>query len=48
MNQHVSHPTKSDVRRYIAQRVVDHRPPSTREEIRRQLGWNLIGKSARK
>jgi len=35
-------PTKEKVREYMHRRQADHRPPQTQEEIRRQLGWDLI------
>jgi hypothetical protein len=35
-------PTKEQVRDYMERRQVEHKPPPTREEIRRQLGWDLI------
>jgi hypothetical protein len=41
MDQRVSHPTKEQVRAYMASRGRAHRPPPTPEEIRRQLGWRL-------
>jgi hypothetical protein len=34
-------PTKEQVRDYMARRQAEHKPPPTREEIRRQLGWDL-------
>ncbi len=33
------HPTKEQVRAYMQLREFDRRPPSTPDEIRRQLGW---------
>jgi hypothetical protein len=35
-------PIKEQVRDYMERRQVEHRPPPSREEIRRQLGWELI------
>jgi hypothetical protein len=35
-------PTKEQVREYMERRQAQHRPPPSREEIRRQLGWELI------
>lgn len=35
-------PTKEAVREFMERRVVEHKPPPSRDEIRRQLGWNLI------
>lgn len=37
-----SKPTKEQVREYMEQRQVAHKPPPSRDEIRRQLGWDLI------
>lgn len=36
------HPTQQQVRDWMTQRQVDHTPPPTPEEVRRQLGWNLV------
>jgi hypothetical protein len=35
-------PVKVVVRRYIADRVKDHKPLPSQEEIRRALGWPLV------
>jgi hypothetical protein len=35
-------PTKEQVREYMERRQAQHQPPPSREEIRRQLGWDLI------
>lgn len=35
-------PTKEQVREYMERRQEQHQPPPTQEEIRRQLGWDLI------
>ena len=35
-------PTKEAVRVYMERRAHDDEPPSTPEEIRRQLGWDLL------
>jgi hypothetical protein len=35
-------PTKEQVREYMGRRQAEHKPPPSREEIRRQLGWELI------
>ena len=32
-------PTKELVREYMGRRQAAHKPPPSREEIRRQLGW---------
>jgi hypothetical protein len=37
-------PTKEQVREYMERRQAQHQPLPTREEIRRQLGWELIEK----
>jgi hypothetical protein len=41
MDRQVTHPTKEQVRAYMAARGHAHRPPPTPEDIRRQLGWRL-------
>jgi hypothetical protein len=40
MNQ-PKHPTKEQVRQYLALRQKENCPPPSIKEIRRQLGWNL-------
>lgn len=40
-----THPTKEQVRAYMAERRVSQQPPQTPEEIRRQLGWGLMQQS---
>lgn len=35
-------PTKEQVREYMERRQAQHLPPPSRQEIRRQLGWDLI------
>jgi hypothetical protein len=37
-----SKPTKEQVREYMERRQAEHTPPPSRDEIRRQLGWDLI------
>jgi hypothetical protein len=37
-------PSKEQVREYMERRQAQHKPLPTREEIRRQLGWELIEK----
>lgn len=37
----ITHPTKEQVRAYMAARESARRPPPPPEEIRRQLGWRL-------
>lgn len=40
-------PTKEQTRTYMQQRQRANTPPPSIEEIRRQLGWGLVGKAAR-
>ena len=35
-------PTKEQIREYMGRRQAEHKPPPSREEICRQLGWELI------
>jgi hypothetical protein len=35
------HPTKQQVREWMAQRHTDHQPLPDIKQIRRQLGWDL-------
>ena len=35
-------PTKEQVRAYMERRQAQHQPPPSRQEIRRQLGWEQI------
>lgn len=35
-------PTKEQVREYMMRRHAQHHPPQTQQEIRRQLGWDLV------
>ncbi|MES2150755.1 MAG: hypothetical protein V4508_13305 [Pseudomonadota bacterium] len=37
-----NHPSKQLVRQYLERRTRAVGPPPTPEEIRRQLGWNLM------
>ncbi len=37
-----THPSKELVRQHMQQRVKDHTPPPTPEQVRRELGWELI------
>jgi hypothetical protein len=39
----VTHPTKEQVRIWGKQRSLSRLPPPSPEEVRRQLGWGLIG-----
>lgn len=41
MPHRIIHPTKEQVRAYMARRELACRPPPPPEEIRRQLGWRL-------
>ena len=41
MNHQITHPTKEQVRAYMARRETAHRPPPPPAEIRRQLDWRL-------
>jgi hypothetical protein len=38
----ISHPPKHLVREYLERRSREHKPPPTPEEIRRQLGWEML------
>jgi hypothetical protein len=42
MASQTTHPTKEQVRAYMAAREAARRPPPPPEEIRRQLGWRLV------
>jgi hypothetical protein len=35
-------PSKEEVRQWMQQRQVEHKPPPAPAEVRRQLGWHLI------
>jgi hypothetical protein len=37
-----THPTKEQVREYMAAPARKESPPPANEEIRRQLGWRLV------
>jgi hypothetical protein len=41
MDRQITHPTKEQVRAYMAGRETARRPPPPPAEIRRQLGWRL-------
>lgn len=41
MERAITHPTKEQVRAYMAEREAARRPPPAPDEIRRQLGWQL-------
>lgn len=42
-----THPPKHLIREYLERRARDTSPPPTPEEIRRQLGWELLLPSLR-
>ncbi len=42
MPHRISHPSKEQVRAYMAARESARRPPPAPDEIRRQLGWRLL------
>ncbi|MES3024674.1 MAG: hypothetical protein V4857_24150 [Pseudomonadota bacterium] len=42
MGHQIIHPSKEQVRAYMAEREAARRPPPTPEEIRRQLGWRMV------
>ena len=37
-----NHPSKYAIRKYLARRARETKPPPSPEEIRRQLGWGLF------
>lgn len=37
-----SKPSKEQVREYMERRQAQHQPPPSCQEIRRQLGWELV------
>ncbi|MFP5393681.1 MAG: hypothetical protein ACLGI6_19385 [Gammaproteobacteria bacterium] len=39
----LTHPPKQLVRQYLARRTREQKPPPSPEEIRRELGWGLVG-----
>ena len=41
MDRYITHPTKEQVRAYMAKRESAHRPPPPPAEIRRELNWRL-------
>jgi hypothetical protein len=41
MDRHITHPTKEQVRAYMARRESALRPPPAPAEIRRELGWRM-------
>lgn len=38
----MSKPTKEEIREWQKKRNDDHTPPPTPEDIRRELGWDLL------
>jgi hypothetical protein len=40
-----NHPSKYMVREYLERRSHEVKPPPTPAEIRRQLGWELLGEA---
>lgn len=47
MTTAVTHPTPAQVRTWMQQRQAERAPLPSIEEIRRQLGWNLIPSTGR-
>jgi hypothetical protein len=43
MNALTSQPSKEKVRDYMQHRLTTHQPLPTIKEIRRQLGWDVLG-----
>jgi hypothetical protein len=41
MDRHITHPTKEQVRAYMARRESALRPPAAPADIRRELGWRM-------
>ena len=37
-----THPSKQQVRAYLQRRSHDSKPPPSPDEIRRELGWQLV------
>lgn len=37
-----THPSKEQVRQYMARRQEERRPPPSPQQVREQLGWKLI------
>lgn len=37
-----THPPKHLVRQYLERRAREHKPPPSPEEVRRQLGWDML------
>lgn len=48
MAQHrTTHPAQPVLASYLAERHKSKQPPPTPEEVRRQLGWNLLPNNRR-
>jgi len=41
-------PTKEQVREWQKKRIQEHTPPKTPEDIRRELGWDMIKEEDKK
>lgn len=37
-----THPTKEQIRQYLEARQAERCPPPSMQEIRRQLGWDML------
>lgn len=40
--EQVRNPSKQQVREWLKEQLASHKPPPSGEEIRRELGWELI------
>lgn len=40
------HPTKEQIRQYLEARQAERCPPPSMQEIRRQLGWDMLRPAA--
>jgi hypothetical protein len=40
-------PTKEQVRKWLKREVAERRPPPSPEQIRRELGWDLMPRKPR-
>jgi hypothetical protein len=43
-----THPDKQAVRDWLKQQIAEHKPPESPEEVRRSLGWFLLGTNSNK
>jgi hypothetical protein len=43
-----SNPSKEQVREWLREETIQHRPPPDPNEIRRQLGWFLMERNHKK